>query len=352
MNHRRPGSQGAERLGMEVRGEAFSPCEKSIFQMMTGFFTAKLLAVAVELDLFTWLSEKPCSFAAIKAHLGLAERPCSTFLDALLSLTLLEKKGNLYRNSQLAETFLVQGRLDFQGPHIRFFDTLYLACGNLKAALFENRPVNQDYTYFFESADREVTCYSTLMHDTSIFPAMVLPQYWDFAESRRVLDVGGGYGRLCLTLVSQYPELEAILFDLPEVCKKAQEFLCNYPSLAERIDIHPGDFFGEGFPEGADTIVMMRVTHDWPPERVVALFHKAFAALPRGGRLLIHEAFKDQGPQPGDAALISLLLLLISPGGECRTFVEIRALLQEAGFSRVELIPTIYFYSLVVAEKC
>jgi cyclopropane fatty-acyl-phospholipid synthase-like methyltransferase len=96
---------------------------------------------------------------------------------------------------------------------------------------------------------------------------------------------------------------------------------------------------------------MMRVMHDWPHEQVKLLAGKAFAALPRGGRLLIYETFKDQETCPGDAALISLLLLLISPGGECRTFDEMYSLLREIGFSHVELIPTVYFYSLLVAEK-
>jgi acetylserotonin N-methyltransferase len=166
------------------------------------------------------------------------------------------------------------------------------------------------------------------------------------------MDVGGGYGRLCLTLVSQFPHLETVLFDLPEVCEKAEGLLNTFPfNLTRRIHLHPGDFFHNPLPEGADTIVMMRVMHDWPREQVKFLASKAFAALPRGGRLLIYETFKDQETCPGDAALISLLLLLISPGGECRTFADMYALLREIGFSHVELIQTVYFYSLLVAEK-
>jgi hypothetical protein len=337
---------------MHMSENAFSPSEKSIFQMMTGFFTSKVLAVAVELDLFTWLSKRPRDFAEIREHFGFAERPCRIFLDTLLSLNLLESQENLYGNSHLAETLLVQGRADFQGPHVRLFDNLYLACNNLKAALFENRPVSQDYTYFFHPEGKGGARYSTLMHDSSLVPAMVLPQYWDFSESRKVLDVGGGYGRLCLTLVSQHPQLETILFDLPEVCEKAEEILQSYPrGLAGRVHIHPGNFFRDDLPQGADTIVMMRIAHDWPRDRVEMLLRKAFAALPRGGRLLIYETFKDQEASPGDAALISMLLLLISPGGECRTFAEMQTLLKEVGFGRLELIPTVYFYNLVVAEK-
>lgn len=339
---------------MDTTATLFSSSEKNLFQLMTGFFASKLLAVAVELDVFTWLSARPRAFEEIRAHFGLAERPCRTLLDALLNLQLLEKKETLYANSAVSEALLVRGRPDYQGPHIRLLDHLYLACDQLRSALFEDRPISRDYSYFFSTEGNGVgvTHYSTLMHDSSLAPAMVLPQYWDFSESQVVMDLGGGYGRLCLTLVSQYPHLETILFDLPEVCQKAGELLETYPrGLVGRVRLHPGDFFRDPLPPGADTIIMMRITHDWPQEKVAVLFRKAFDALPSGGRLLIYETLKDQGPFPGDAAFISLLLLLISPGGECRTFAELQTLLEKAGFTNVELIPTIYFYGLVVAEK-
>ncbi|MCS6927466.1 MAG: acetylserotonin O-methyltransferase [Candidatus Binatia bacterium] len=339
---------------MDTAAMLFSSSEKNLFHLMTGFFASKVLAVAVELDLFTWLSGKPRTFEEIRSHFGLAERPCRTWLDALLNLHLLERQGALYANSAVSEALLVRGRPDYQGPHVRLLDSLYLACHHLRSALLEDRPISRDYSYFFgpEADDSRVTHYSMLMHESSLAPAMVLPHYWDFSDSQVVMDVGGGYGRLCLTLVSQYPHLQAILFDLPEVCQKAGTLLETYPrGLVRRVRLHPGDFFRDPLPQGADTIIMMRITHDWPQERVAMLFQKAFSALPSGGRLLVYETLKDQGPFPGDAAFISLLLLLISPGGECRTFAELQTLLERAGFTNVELIPTIYFYGLIVAEK-
>ncbi len=335
----------------EQRESSFSSEEKSIFRMMTGFFTSRVLAVAVELDLFTWLAGRPRGVDEIRGHLGFAERPCRIFLDSLVSLGLLDASGGSYRNSSLAETLLVQGRPDFQGPHIRLFDHLYGACTDLKSALLEDRPTSTDYTYFFDGEERAVSRYSGLMHDSSLVPALTLPQYWDFSESACVLDVGGGYGRLCLTLTSQHPELETILFDLPEVCARTRTLLAEHPHLAARIRLHPGDFLRDDLPRGADTIVLMRIMHDWPREQACRLLRRAFEALPSGGRLLIYETLRDQGPSPGDAAFISLLLLLISPGGECRSFPELHAWLREVGFGRIELVPTVYFYGLVAAEK-
>ena len=326
--------------------------EKHLFQLMTGFFASKLLVVAVELDLFSWLSPTPRQFEEIRVHYGLAPRPCQILLDALVSIGLLAYQDQRYENTATAESLLVRGQVDFQGPHIQLLDHLYSACADLKSALLENRPVTQDYSYFFQPTGGEVTGYSHLMHSSSLIPAMVLPQYWDFSDSQTVLDLGGGYGRLCLSLVTQYPTLHTILFDLPSVCEKATRLLAQQPvPITERIEVRPGDFFRDPLPDTADTIVMMRVAHDWPHAQVAALFHKAYAALPHGGRLLIYETFKDSESRPGEAAFISLLLLLISPGGECRTFVEMATLLQEVGFSRIERIPTVYCYSLVVAEK-
>lgn len=326
--------------------------EKHLFQLMTGFFASKLLAVAVELDLFSWLSQKPRQFEEIRVHCGLALRPCQILLDALVSINLLAYQDRRYENTATAELLLVRGQADFQGPHIQLLDHLYVACADLKSALLENRPVNQDYSYFFQPAGGEVTGYSHLMHNSSLIPAMVLPQYWDFSDSQTVLDIGGGYGRLCLSLVTQYPTLHTILFDLPAVCEKANMLLAQQPaSITARIEIHPGDFFRDPLPDTADIMVMMRVAHDWPRTQVAEIFHKAYVALPHGGHLLIYETFKDNESRPGEAALISLLLLLISPGGECRTFADVATLLREVGFSRIERIPTVYCYSLVVAEK-
>jgi hypothetical protein len=101
---------------VNAKDSVFSASEKNIFQMMTRFFTSKLLAVGVELDLFTWISVQSRTFAEIQERFRFAERPYRIFLDTLVGLNLLSCDQGLYRNSPLAETLLVRGRPDFQGP--------------------------------------------------------------------------------------------------------------------------------------------------------------------------------------------------------------------------------------------
>jgi acetylserotonin N-methyltransferase len=324
--------------------------ERKLFNIMTGFFRSKLLACAVEFGLFTWLGNEERTLDEIRLHLQLPQRSTRVLLDALVNSDLLNVHDDHYQNTTMARNYLVEGTGQYVGENVALFDSMYKPCTDLLDVLRNDRPNNPTYSYFFDNTNSGVDEYCDQMHQSSLIPALAMTQFHDFSEYQTVLDVGGGYGRTCMTLVSQYENLRAILFDLPQVCEKAQKNLSNF-WLANRIDVHPGDFFQDDFPQ-ADAILLMRITHDWPLERVKRIVSKAFDALPSGGRLLIYETFKNDGKvAPGDPAIISLLLMLISPAGECRSFEDVRGVLKEVGFGRVEFIPTVFIYSMIVAEK-
>ncbi len=325
--------------------------EKYLFSLITGFFRSKLLAVAIDFDLFTWISVQPRAFYEIQKYLNLEGRPARIFLDALANIDLIKIKNGSYQNSDLSNNYLVKRKIQYQGDTVKLFDSLYTSCADLKEVIQNNSPNNHSYSYFFDKMDKEIGEYSKTMDNTNTIPAMALCQFYDFSNSKRVLDIGGGYGRTCMTIVSQYPKIEAILFDLPQVCEKAKEVISK-SWLSHRIKIYPGDFFQDEFPDGVDTILMVRITHDWSINEIKNIFQKAFNVLPSGGKLIIYETFKNYNQStPDDVAIVSILLLLISPNGECRSFEEIKKILNEIGFVSIEFIPTIHIYSLVVAVK-
>jgi SAM-dependent methyltransferase len=324
--------------------------ERKLFGIMSGFFRSKLLSCAVEFDLFSWLGDEEKTLDAIREHLQLPPRSTRVFLDALVNIELLNVQHERYKNTPLARRYLVKGMGQYIGENVALFDSMYQPCADLLNVLRNDQPSDSTYSYFFDTSNPGVGAYCEQMHKSSTIPALAMTQFHDFSGYRTVLDVGGGYGRTCMTLVSQYENLRAILFELPQVCAKAQENLSNF-WLSNRIDLHPGDFFQDEFPQ-ADAILLMRITHDWPLELVKQIVRKAYDALPSGGRLLIYETFKNNGKvAPGDPAIISLLLMLISPAGECRSFEEMHDVLKEVGFGTVEFIPTVFIYSMIVAEK-
>jgi acetylserotonin N-methyltransferase len=332
------------------QGTIYTAEERKLFNLMTGFFRSKLLACAVDFELFTWLGNEAKTIDEIREHLQLPSRSTRVFLDALVNSELLQVQHDLYQNTSTTKKYLVKGNGQYVGENVTLFDSMYQPCADLTNVLRNDSPNNPTYSYFFDKDNPGVEAYCDQMHQSSLVPALAMTQFHDFSEYQSVLDVGGGYGRTCMTLVSQYDNLRAILFDLPQVCEKAQKNLSDF-WLADRIDIHPGDFFEDDFPQ-TDAILLMRITHDWPTELVKQIVQKSFDALPSGGRLIIYETFKsDDTIASGDPAIISLLLMLISPAGECRSFNEMRTILNDVGFTKVEHIPTVFIYSMIIAEK-
>lgn len=106
-----------------------------IFQMLTGFWVSKALMTAVEMEVFTKLAGKSLNMQQLQKILEMESRPAELFSTALVSLGLLSKverrinnNGNImaanserteeqndhsyFSNSDLADTFLVKGKLD------------------------------------------------------------------------------------------------------------------------------------------------------------------------------------------------------------------------------------------------
>ncbi|MCP4220539.1 MAG: methyltransferase domain-containing protein [bacterium] len=342
---------------MDNSGLAYTDEEKHLFSLMTGFMKTRILTVALDYDLFSFIAPHGKNHQEIATYLSLTERSLQVFLEALVNMKLIIiNKRNNYQNTGTAAKYLVKGKLSFLGDTVDLLASQYRCCDSLKKVLRENQPQSQKYSYFFSPNVRgltrtEVEKYAAEMDATSSHPAMILSEFHDFQDSRVLLDIGGGTGKLCRDLVSQYPHLETIMYDLPAICAIAEKELKEF-WLGHRIRLYPGDFFNDPFPTGFDTAVLMRIIQDWPDRKVRFLFEKIYKALPKGGKLIIYEILKNETPHdPGDAALISFYLTLISPGGRCRTGKEMKGLLEETGFTGIECIDTIYFYKAVIAVK-
>lgn len=80
------------------------------------------------------------------------------------------------------------------------------------------------------------------------------------------------------------------------------------------------------------------------------LLHKAKAALPPGGRVLIHEKLVDEdGRAPLANALVHLDMLVWTEGQQF-TEQELREMLEEAGFSAMERKATAGYWSVIQAR--
>ena len=91
---------------MSSRSHEVTP--EKIMQLGWGFTAAKTLLSAIELGLFTALASGPLTTEELTSSLGLAPRSARDFFDTLVSLGMLERENDSYRNTGETATFLVR----------------------------------------------------------------------------------------------------------------------------------------------------------------------------------------------------------------------------------------------------
>jgi hypothetical protein len=183
-----------------------------------------------------------------------------------------------------------------------------------------------------EHFQKAMTSYSS-----QIAPA-VLDAY-DFSGVATLMDVAGGHGRTLCEILSRYPKMKGILFDMPEVVEHENCKTCilNLSGRCQRVG---GNFF-EQIPAGADAYYMQHILHDWDDERALKILghvRRALAGVPNA-RLLVVESVVPDGPEPHPSKLLDIEMMML-PGGKERTDKEWRALFDEAGFRLARVTPT------------
>ncbi|CAN5888583.1 hypothetical protein BH18ACI4_BH18ACI4_01320 [soil metagenome] len=116
-----------------------------IMQLGLGFWASKTLLSALELGLFTELAKTPLPAGAVGERLNLHPRSLRDFLDALVSLRMLERDAEgLYSNAPEADMFLDRTKPSYIGAMLEMSNTrLYPFWGSLTEALRTGQPQNE-----------------------------------------------------------------------------------------------------------------------------------------------------------------------------------------------------------------
>jgi precorrin-6B methylase 2 len=315
-----------------------------LMQITSGFWAFKTLAAAEELGLFARLAGgREVTSAEFARALGIHHRPAEMLLTGCASLGLLEVTNGRYRNSAVADEFLVRGKPYYFGGWIRMCDKrLYPGWGRLTEAIRTNRPTTwnpEKQRSLFEGEDPVVLeLFWEAMHSLSTYSARALARAVDLSDVRRLLDVGGGSGAYPIELCGMYPHLRATVYDLPFVAGIATSKVAA-AELCHRIETLAGDFLSEEpLPDEHDAVLLSMILHDWDEVKCRGILKKCFDALPPGGMVIISELLvNDEKAGPAPAALMSLNML-IETEGRNYTPSEYSAWLREAGFTSIKTV--------------
>ncbi|MFQ6538604.1 MULTISPECIES: methyltransferase [Aphanothece] len=329
----------------------------SILQTGLAFWASKTLLSAVELGVFSQLADGPLAFEALQTRLGLHPRSARDFLDALVALGFLRRTDRTYANTPETDLFLDRAKATYVGGLLEMANhRLYPSWGQLSEALRSGEPQNELKTGgpgLFEVlyADPQgLEEFLAAMSGISRGANQTIARTFPWQQVRTFVDVGTAQGDLAVQIALAQPHLSGIGFDLAPVEPIFASYVERH-GLAERLHFAAGDFFQQPLP-AADVVLMGHILHDWDLPTKRMLIGKAFEALPTGGALVVYEAIiDDDRSKNAFGLLMSLNMLIETPGGFDYTGADCMGWMREAGFSSTRVEPLVGPDAMVIGVK-
>ena len=330
------------------------PPNQLLMQILFGKFAARALTEVANLAAADYLVDGPLGIGELASETGANEDAVYRVMRALASIGVFkELDGRRFANNEVSDL------LRSDNPKSMRAMAQWLNCGPAWSAwgrldysvktgqpAFDEVHGAQVFDYF--KKDHETA--EVFHHAMTSFSGMTgqaVADAYDFSDTRKIVDVGGGHGGLLATIITKYPHVRGVVMDLPEVVKDAPAHLGE---LSEKIDTAPGSFF-DGVPEGGDVYIMKHIIHDWDDEHCVKILTHCRNSMTDGGKVVVVETVVDDQPESSFSKLIDLEMLVMTTGGRERTEPEFAALFEEAGLKLSRIVPTESPVSVVEAMR-
>jgi hypothetical protein len=333
------------------------PTPEGILQLGLGFWGSKTLLSAVELGLFTELAKGPLEAKTLAERFMLHPRSARDFLDALVALGMLKRDGDRYANTPDTDIFLDREKPSYVGGILEMANArLYPFWGSLTEALRTGQAQNEakgggeDPFAAIYADPARLEGFLNAMTGISLGVAMEIARKFPWDRYETFLDIGTAQGGLPVQIALAHEHLSGGGLDLPPVAPIFEQYVDSH-GLGERLRFYPGNFFEEPLPS-ADVIVMGHILHDWSLEEKQMLLAKAYEALPEGGALIVYDAIIDDDRRENAFGLLmSLNMLIETPGGFDYTGADCTSWMREAGFRETRVEHLVGPDSMVVGIK-
>jgi len=301
----------------------------------TAFMASRIIIAAERFQVFRELHRKKLPAHEIGKRLKIHKKFLTIFLDALVSMGLLSKEGDIYGNSALAEKYFIKERSiywtrQFSKECVAAFEAYtvlekVLSTGEISHAV--KRANKKNYLEAMKDDAEEAKDFTQMLFYYHQHDAEALAEYLNLEKKQAILDVGGGSGVMSIVLVKKNPNVRACIMDIEPVCKLAEENIGNF-GLSHRMSVISGDF-RKGLPEGFDVIMCCDIGR--VPKK---LAREAYRRLPFKGIIVLVDRFlaKDR-TEPLDR----LLYQFEGSGFGTETREDMIRLLKDCGFKNIHM---------------
>ena len=320
----------------------------TIREFVASFQKSRILLSGFELDIFTNVDESGTTNKQIANNLHLDEHACERLMNALVSLGFLEKQNQLFFNTADSFAFLSKKSSDYLGG-LMHSNHLWNTWSNLTQVV--KTGISAHPAEINERGEEWLFPFINAMHDRAKKQAPQQLANIDLSEIKTIIDIGGGSGAYSIEFVSKNPEIEATVFDLPNVIPITKIFL-EKEGFSDIIKTHAGDYTADKLPKGFDFAFLSAIIHSNSLEVNQNLVKKCFDSLNKNGKIVIQDwIMNNDRTQPVSGAIFAINMLVETESGDCFTGQEITEMLNAAGFNNISRTEFDSGLSQIVAQK-
>ncbi len=331
------------------------PSPLLFFDTVNSFHKSEVLKAAVELEVFTAIDEGAATAQEIARRCKTSERGMRTLCDFLVVIGFLNKAESRYSLTLDSTVFLSKRSPAYIGGAITFLHTPMMVDAFRNVA----EAVRKGGTALAGAGAVEHENPIWVEFARAMAPLMMMPAELiatllkaDAAPEWKVLDIAAGHGMFGISIAKHNPNAQIVALDWPNVLAVAREN-AERAGVAGRHTLLPGSAFEVDFGADYDLVLLTNFLHHFDFQTCEQLLRKIHGALKPGGRVITFEFVPNEDrvspPQPAN---FSMIMLVMTPGGDAYPFSEFERMFKNAGFSSSELraLPP-SFESVVISQK-
>ena len=320
---------------------------QQLAKQLAGGWIAQAIYVAAELGIADLLAGGPQTVAVLAEQTGTHSDALYRVLRALASMGLFtEEMEGCFALTPLAEALQSKAPGSLRPFAIMQGTEFYQSWGHLLYSVktgkqgFQERYGVPFFQYMTDRPERHAI-YDAAMMVYGIAETEPMLEAYDFSGFGRVVDVGGGHGRMLAALLERFPTVQGILFDLPAVVDRSRSLLADI-DLGKRCQWVGGDFFNSV--PAADAYVLRHIIHDWDDLEAISILRTCREAMHPEGRVLVVETVIPPLNEPCFGKWLDLMMLIV--GGRERTEEQYRQLFAKAGLTLTRIVSTSHEVSI------